>query len=119
MFELFKAGRPVLVGLLLAFSAGALQIAHADERYREHEYREHEFHERQYLDGRITTIATIRRTASCSVCCRRATTPCSPSPTRGEGTAVLAVQNGGVLCEGQRPPSPRWERAGGEGDALR
>jgi len=52
MFELFKAGRPVLVGLLLAFSAGALQIAHADERYREHEYREHEFHERQYLDGR-------------------------------------------------------------------
>jgi hypothetical protein len=52
MFEIFKAGRPVLLGLLLAFSAGALQIAHADERYRDHEYREHEFHERQYLDGR-------------------------------------------------------------------
>ena len=52
MFEIFKAGRPVLLGLLLVFSAGALQIAHADERYREHEYREHEFHDRQYLDGR-------------------------------------------------------------------
>jgi hypothetical protein len=38
MVDIFKAGRPVLLGLLLAFSAGALQIAHADERYREHEY---------------------------------------------------------------------------------
>jgi uncharacterized protein DUF6515 len=52
MFDILKARRPVLLGLLLAFSAGALQIAHADERYREHEYREHEFHERQYLDAR-------------------------------------------------------------------